>query len=200
MNTLALVLAAGSSSRLGRAKQLLRLPNGRTLIEHACVEVEDAGATPLVVLGACAEEILDVLGERWEYVLNSEWQQGMGHSLATGVKTLRQRAPDRILVALVDQPGVVACNYRTLIKKCADDVDASAAFYKGRRGVPVCFGPTMFDALTQCKADKGARELLRASSWRIQEVPLEVAALDVDSETAWQYFLQGLNKGDRCRD
>ena len=55
-----LLLAAGSSSRMGSPKQLLSW-GSKTLIEHQIKELLDTGNLVSVVLGAYANEIIDVI-------------------------------------------------------------------------------------------------------------------------------------------
>ena len=88
----AVVLAAGSSSRLGTPKQLLRY-RGETLL-HRTVRLANwppASIRSHVVLGCDASAIGDALEElrdRVTTVINPDWQTGMGSSLARGIASL----------------------------------------------------------------------------------------------------------------
>ena len=85
------VLAAGSSSRLGTPKQLLRY-RGETLLHRTVRLAIAAGLDPVhVVLGCDASAVGDALAElrgRVTTVFNSDWQAGMGSSLAIGIASL----------------------------------------------------------------------------------------------------------------
>ena len=87
----AVVLAAGSSSRLGTPKQLLRY-RGETLLHRTVRLALAAGLDPVhVVLGCDASAIGDALEElrdRVTTVINPDWQTGMGSSLARGIASL----------------------------------------------------------------------------------------------------------------
>lgn len=87
----AVVLAAGSSSRLGTPKQLLRY-RGETLLHRTVRLALAAGLDPVhVVLGCCAPavgEALEDLGSRVTTVINPDWKTGMGSSLARGIASL----------------------------------------------------------------------------------------------------------------
>ena len=87
----AVVLAAGSSSRLGTPKQLLRY-RGETLLHRTVRLALAAGLDPVhVVLGCDAPAVgaaLEGLRDRVTTVINPDWQTGMGSSLARGIASL----------------------------------------------------------------------------------------------------------------
>ena len=88
-----MLLAAGASTRLGEPKQLARL-GGETLLERAIRTAREAGCAPLVVLGCEAQRIAR---EPWmrgvPYVINEDWPEGMGTSIAIGAKAVRKAPP-----------------------------------------------------------------------------------------------------------
>ena len=83
------LLAAGSSSRLGRPKQLL-VHGGKTLVRRAAEAAVEAQCGPVVVvLGAQAQAVASELaGLPVHTVHNADWEQGMGVSLHVGVQAL----------------------------------------------------------------------------------------------------------------
>ena len=85
------ILAAGSSSRLGTPKQLLRY-RGETLLHRTVRLAIAAGLDPVhVVLGSDASAVgaaLEELRGRVTTVFNPDWQAGMGNSLACGIASL----------------------------------------------------------------------------------------------------------------
>jgi len=110
-----LLLAAGSGSRMGGPKALLRPdPDGPTWVERA-VEVLLAGGCEgvTVVVGAQAQAVTDALshdsirGDELEVVRCEGWAEGMGASLRAGLVALqREDEVDAVLVTLVDLPDV----------------------------------------------------------------------------------------------
>ena len=101
----AVILAAGASSRLGRPKQLLTL-NGRSLLRRTVEAATNAGCAPiLVVLGAHAGQLTGetgALSSPVRVVINENWAEGMGTSLAAGVAALEAAAPTvRAVVVLL---------------------------------------------------------------------------------------------------
>ena len=86
MKTGIILLAAGSSSRLGRAKQLIEF-QGKTLIQKAIEEANKSQVDCLVVvLGANADLIQTGFEpSSTSFIINSDWQQGMSSSMQAGL-------------------------------------------------------------------------------------------------------------------
>lgn len=184
----AVVLAAGASTRLGRPKQLVCYA-GEPLVRRAARAAVDAGAQPVVVvLGARAAEVapaLDgVIGV--EVITHAYWADGLGASLAAGVRALDALAgdvlPDGVLLTVCDQPLVDARALGTLLAAFDGPESAAAAEYGGTLGVPAVIGHAHLDALRALSGDAGAGRWLRAHAARVTRVPLPGAAFDVDTE------------------
>jgi molybdenum cofactor cytidylyltransferase len=112
----AVVLAAGSSSRMGTAKQLLKLGE-RTVLESTLAVVRGADvAETVVVLGAEAEKIQREIefGAGVKVVVNAEYGTGMASSLRAGLGAVGAEI-DAALIVLGDQPLVRAETLRTII-------------------------------------------------------------------------------------
>ncbi|WP_141391238.1 nucleotidyltransferase family protein [Cellulosimicrobium cellulans] len=109
--TVAVLLAAGAGTRLGRGPKALLPHRGGTLVAHV-TRVLLAGGCDIVVvvLGAEAERVRAGSGiddPRVRIVDNPGWSSGMASSLRVGVVAALDLAPARVVVAHVDQPGVV---------------------------------------------------------------------------------------------
>ncbi|HZI05073.1 MAG TPA: nucleotidyltransferase family protein [Archangium sp.] len=177
----AVVLAAGSSSRLGRPKQLL-VHEGRTLVRRAAEAAVAAGCEPVVVvLGAQGEAVgAELSGLRVRTVDNPEWQLGMGRSLRVGVRALPE--VEAVLVLLCDQLRVDAAHLRALVDTFARTRSpVVASGYEGARGVPALFSRALLPELEALEADQGARKVIVRDPSRVVEVPLPGGGEDVDT-------------------
>src|SRR5262245_50444949 len=105
-----IVLAAGRSSRMGRAKQLVHV-DGESMVRNA-VKVALATRTAQVVLvtGAYAEqvsaEVVDLVEATWgllTIVHNDAWQDGQAGSVRVGLDAVSAECNAAILCP-VDQP------------------------------------------------------------------------------------------------
>lgn len=183
-----LVLAAGASARLGQPKALL-LHHGQPLICCAVAAAgEVCGAGVSVVTGAHRDAVQSALQQSdatrsTELVHNNAWQQGMGGSLAAGVRRL-EAVPEScsgVLVMLCDQPLLGSTQYAALgqLWQHAPAVPVAAA-YAGAVGVPAIFPRSWFAKLAGLQNDQGARKLLQDCP-DLQTLDMPEAALDIDT-------------------
>ena len=85
----AVILAAGSSSRLGRPKQTLQF-KGETLIRRAVLAALGAGCHPVVVVTGANADLMrrELDGLDVCEVLNTLWETGMASSIRAGIEEL----------------------------------------------------------------------------------------------------------------
>jgi molybdenum cofactor cytidylyltransferase len=186
----AIVLAAGSSTRMGRAKQLLPLGSGTVL----STVVSRLLGTPLdrvvVVLGHEAERIRREAGlpadPRVETVVNTDWLEGMASSLRCGVRACSET--EAIVVALGDQPAIDSKVVGQLVNAFLGGAPLAVPVQGEKRGHPVLFGRTLFPSLLALSGDMGARDVVErhwGAAARIEAAPLR----DLDTEEDYRSFL-----------
>jgi molybdenum cofactor cytidylyltransferase len=210
----AIVLAAGSSSRLGTPKQLLHF-RGESLLRRAARAALGAGCAPVVVVtGANAElsraELAD-LDVRETY--NGEWTTGLASSIRTGVAQLLHEDPDvaAVILMLCDQPHVTAPVLSALI--AAHDGGESAvvaSHYGGAAGAPALFVRALFPELAQLAGAAGAKQVIarHATSTHLVVFPGGEADVDTPADLARLRLSRagdppewaGRGSGDRSRD
>jgi len=106
MNITAILLAAGSSSRMGQPKQLLTY-EGKSLVRRAAeAAVASRARQVLVVTGAASQRVdAELAGLAVMLVHNDDYAEGMSTSLRAGLKAVRPEV-DAVVVMLADQPFV----------------------------------------------------------------------------------------------
>jgi molybdenum cofactor cytidylyltransferase len=156
----AVVLAAGSSTRLGRPKQDI-LVNGETLLERA-----------ERIARAVADDVIVVTDK-----LNPDAKEGVASSIRTGVRLAGGDA--RILITLCDQPLVTVEHLRALLTV---DAPIVATGYAGIVGAPAVFAPELIPHLLALQGDRGARSIIESRRDVAVIIPFEDAALDIDRE------------------
>ena len=182
----AVLLAAGASRRLGRAKQLETL-EGEPLVRRAARAALGAGCEPVVVvLGAEAEAVAAALdGLALTLVRNEAWEEGMASSLGAGLAALGDAAPEArgALLLLADQPAVDAALLRRLLARFEESGARRivACAYGGGRGAPAVFPRTLFSELAALRGDRGAKPVLEAHRAEVLEVSFPEGELDVDT-------------------
>jgi molybdenum cofactor cytidylyltransferase len=178
----AIVLAAGASRRFGSPKQLVRV-DGRPLM-HTVVSraVEVAGHSVTVVLGANAAELAPLLRHTpASIVINRDWSEGLASSIRAGVARLPGSCTGVMLV-LADQAAVSAEDLRRLAGTWRRQPEhLVAAQYGATLGAPAIFPSTSFRDLAELRGDRGASALFHRNPDRVVRVPMESAALDIDT-------------------
>lgn len=178
MRTGAIVLAAGASRRLGRAKQLADW-HGRPLLAHVLEQVESWPVDEIVVvLGARSEEIRTVVDlSRFVVVENPDWEEGMASSIRAG---LAAAASDRVFIALGDQPDIPAGVAEALARH---DAPVVVPVYRGVRSNPALVQRVVWDELSSITGDRGAAGWFREHPELVQEVAIDREPPgDVDTE------------------
>lgn len=182
-----LILAAGSSSRLGRPKQLLRF-EGKTLIERITQVALSVSDQVLIVLGANEalirphlEALVLANTSKLEVSFNADWEEGMGKTLSFGVEKLAKNA-DAILVLLSDQLFVDEVLLRKMMQTFAEsNLPIIACEYAEQLAVPILFDKTVFADLMSLNGDKGAKVLLKKYNDKLGSVPFPLGICDVDT-------------------
>lgn len=198
----AVILAAGGSQRMGRAKQLLRV-GGRSLVRRAVEEATTAGCGPVVVVtGSRAEEVeAELSGSGAEVVRNDGWERGIGSSIRTGVAHVlaMPRQPLAVMLMLCDQPLVGAGVLERLLAAHAGADRAAAvtaAEFDGTLGPPVIVDAAMLAEWLTLPDDRGAKALWMERPDNVRRVACPEAGVDVDTPGDFQRMLR---RGDESK-
>lgn len=181
----AIILGAGSASRMGRLKQLEAF-EGTTFIGRAIDHALGASFDPvLVVVGAEAVAVqASVASQRVSIVQNPQWADGMGSSIRAGVRQLQTERTDAaaVLIMLADQPLITARHLQAMRSAFHQNrTSIVAAEYSGTLGVPAVFGRHLFDSLAHLPEGSGAKHLFTQAGLAVHRFPLPEAAIDIDT-------------------
>jgi molybdenum cofactor cytidylyltransferase len=184
----AIVLAAGTSTRMGRQKLTLPMPDGRPLVRVAVEQVLAAGPDDtVVVLGRDAQAVaLALTPLPVRTVVNPRYAEGQSTSLHVGLDALR---PDTaaVVVALGDQPlqdpGVIR---RLIAAFRATARPIVVPIYRDGRGNPVLFAAAVFGELRAVAGDRGGRGVIARDPARVAEVAVD-APMPSDIDTPEDY-------------
>ncbi len=181
----AVVLAAGTSSRMGSNKLLAEL-RGRPLIRHAVEVALASTARPVIVVtGKDANEVqaaLNGLDVRFRH--NGNFAQGLSTSLKTGIATVPADS-DAAIVMLGDMPGVTPALLDRMIAAFdpAEDRAICVATRHGKQGNPVLWARRFFSEMERIEGDIGAKALIGAYGELVCEVEAEDDAPLTDIDT-----------------
>ncbi|MFO0330992.1 MAG: NTP transferase domain-containing protein [Bacteroidota bacterium] len=179
-----LILAAGSSSRLGQSKQLLQY-QGQSLLQRTASIACAISQHVVVVLGSNFDNHAKEIANLSAYVVNDQdWQKGMGYSLKVGVKEILSRWPTikAITVLVCDQPRLTEQHLKLLIECAANNAQAIAcSSYGSTLGVPALFKKEMFTFLQQTGDNEGAKKLIQQHPEQVVSIPFDGGEIDIDT-------------------
>ncbi len=174
--------AAGTSKRLGQAKQLIQ-HRGKSLILHA-IEIARSllPREIIVVTGAKAHAISDEIKHTGvKQVNNVDWAEGMGGSIATGIRSMQQDSTG-VLILLCDQWAIRADDLQGIAETWhSNHSRIVAAHTSGRCGPPVIFPDSCFEELRDLKGDRGAHGVLNAHPDLLTPHAMKHAGFDLDT-------------------
>ena len=193
----ALMLAAGASSRMGGRDKLLEDVGGQPLIRHVAERVAASRADQLgcVIRPTDAARRAALKGLDVQWIENPIAEQGMGTSLAAGIRALGTEV-DAALILLSDMPEVSAGDIDRMI--AAFDPGEGRAIVRavsgeGRPGNPVMFGRRFFEALAALDGDQGAKAVIAEHPEFVVDIALEgsASATDLDTPEDWRRWRAG---------
>lgn len=169
------LLAAGSSQRFGNDKRLAAVSDAADPCEPmllATIRQIQASGLPLYVVLRTGDhqwqQELDRLEVAWG--ASPEAQQGMGHSLASGIRNNQDW--DGWLIALADMPYIQPRTYRAVADALQQHAIVQPVWadpYSGQyhAGHPLGFDRSLAFELLQCSGDNGACHILRDHAERV---------------------------------
>jgi molybdenum cofactor cytidylyltransferase len=195
----AVILAAGTASRMGRQKLLLPLGN-KPLLAHVFATVaqlqwEDS----LVVVGEPRQD-LAALGSQYgiRTIFNPNRLSGQASSVATAIAHLSGEV-DGVIFLPGDQPLITTGLLKALISRFAESASNKRIVvpcYEGEYRSPVLFGSAWLPELTALSGDRGGRHFISGNQEVVDTVEWfdEHAFWDADTRDDYLRLVQYLHK------
>src|ERR1051325_11743777 len=189
----AVVLAAGESSRMGRPKALLPV-DGVRFIERIVTTLKSTRVSEvIVVLGHNPEEMRPKIDDLpITIVITPDYKQGQLSSLIAAVRHI-EAAPDSgrfdgILVHLVDHPFIDGNLVDLMIEKFIETGKPIVVpTFNGRRGHPVIFSRKLFPEILAAPLEQGAKAVVYAHRDDTLEIPTDHQGVTIDIDTPEEY-------------
>ena len=176
-----LVLAAGYGQRFGSDKRLAKLADGNNLLVATLLRAQEAFSDVRIVLKAEDDAQALAIPPYIQVVRAAQAKQGMGSSLAAGIKSLAHSQADAVAVLLGDMPWVSLATLLQL-RAHAHAEHIVVAYCDGQRGHPVLFGRRFWPELMQLQGENGAKGLIATHAQHMIEVTFNDSGIlqDVD--------------------
>jgi Uncharacterized MobA-related protein len=181
----AVILAAGSSTRMGSPKQTLQF-HGKSLLRRAALAALGAGCSPVIVVTGANAELSrrELDGLDVQEVLNTRWETGMASSIRAGIEGLVDANPvaTAAVLLLCDQPHVTADIISGLVAAHrATGSHIVASTYGESFGVPALFSRTLFVELTRLEGADGAKQVIKRHASEAHFLLFQNGEVDVDT-------------------
>lgn len=177
------LLAAGAGERYGGVKQLAPIA-GEPMLRRVAHGLLALGAPVIVVTGAHALQVETALaGLPVRIERHAGWTDGMGSSLAAGVRCMVAEHPAATgtLLCLADQPLLdVGMLQHMLARHAVAAGSILVTSHDGVDGPPVLFPHDCFEVLASWSGARGARALLEREARRVERFPTS-GIVDVDT-------------------
>jgi molybdenum cofactor cytidylyltransferase len=163
----AIILAAGSSSRMNGHHKLLARINGTPLVRLVAeAALASAAASVTLVVGHRASDVAAAVSDLDVTIVeNPNHRSGLSSSLRTGVAALGEET-DAAIILLADMPDVGSDTIDTVIDAFDPELGRHVVVptFEGKAGNPVLWSRRFFPELMALEGDKGAREMIRANA------------------------------------
>lgn len=193
-STAILILAAGESSRMGEAKQLL--PLGDTTLLGRCLRIcQESKIGPVwIVLGARADKIRKSLPEGgYQIAINKAWKEGMGSSIAVGLQVIEQDPQvDEVMIVLADQVKLTSRSLQDFhAAYTASHKSIAVSVSKVGPGPPSIFDRRWFGALARLNGDQGAKQVVHSNPSEVVKIAHHHAGYDIDTTEDYTQLTAG---------
>ena len=187
-NNWAIILAAGSSRRMGTQKLLL--PFGqRTIIETVVDNILSSKIdNVMVVLGPDQEKIRDLLAQKpVKFCLNNKHNEGMLSSVICGFRALPDNA-ETALIYLGDQPKITPMVSNAILSAYNEELYGIVIpIYDHRRGHPLLVDMKYRRDVEKLDLEHGLRTLRHKFPNDVLEVEVDEPGILVDIDTREDY-------------
>jgi molybdenum cofactor cytidylyltransferase len=180
-----IILAAGSSSRLGQSKQLVEIDGVPLLLKTTLTALDANYSHVVVVLGANADIHKKTIAHLpVEILTHTEWENGLGSSLKKGLRHIITIRPETcsVLILVCDQPLLTSTHLLALhdaYKKTSSQIVASR--YGNTLGVPALFDRTLFPLLLEIEDTQGARVVIDRHASSVTAIDWADGLIDIDT-------------------
>lgn len=185
-NIAIVILAAGSSTRMGQPKQKLNI-GGKTFLQNA-IDVASLTSCSVVLVVVQSLEAADAfkIPTNVRLLVNADYAAGMATSIKVAVNVLESYENiDALMIMNCDQPRISTPDLQQLIDVYKPGCIVASTF-GGTIGSPALFDRRFFPELQLLQGDRGAKSVILQNKSRLIEVSMPGAQVDVDTREDYE--------------
>ena len=184
----AIVLAAGTSSRMGTKNKLLLPFKSSTFIENLVTQLLKSTVDEvIVVLGYEKGNIKQVLTQKeLVFTVNINYSSGMTSSIQAGIKATSKKT-DGYLICLSDMPFLTTKDYNKILAAISGNKEIILPFYKNQKGNPVFFSKDFREDILTHSTPEGCKGIVQHNNDFLIKIPFEDPHIlkDIDTEETY---------------
>jgi molybdenum cofactor cytidylyltransferase len=189
-----IVLAAGLSSRMGKANKL-RLPfKEKTILQATLHNIIEADLGEILVIVGHERDLIEkdlaVFKDKIKIIYNERFESGMTSSIQAGVQNSDENT-EGYMICLSDMPLLQSIDYQRIrdfyLEKKDNHYPIVQPTYKGQQGNPVIFHSIYKKALLDLKNTEGGKIILQANKENVHFIEMLTDAILLDADTPEMY-------------
>ena len=189
----AIILAAGTSTRMGKPKLLLPF-KGTPLITYPHLLALQNNLDPIVCITGRYDELIKNALMPWQervtIQFNPHYENGMSFSLKEGIQAVKGKV-DAVMIFLGDQPLVPNEVIETMIQQfiaCKDEgIKIIRPLYNQQMGHPILFDSSLFDAFEALHGDEGGKSIIGVNQEYLKLIHFPNSDWGLDIDTPEEY-------------
>lgn len=192
MNVEGILLASGSSKRMGTNKLLLPF-KGLTVFEYSFNALINCSELNKVIVVVAPDFNFKFGKKSCKVIINESFKDGMGSSIQKGIEASSPDI-DGYLIAFADMPNVSSELCTSLIfafKNSGKQILVPR--YNKKNGHPVVFSSQLRNKLLDIKGDIGGRQIINDNPWLVEYFDTNDMAVISDIDTKEDYLEANIN-------
>jgi CTP:molybdopterin cytidylyltransferase MocA len=180
------ILAAGTSTRMGQDKALLPW-QGETFLSSAIRALQPVTELVIVVAGENEANLAPIVNAQAAFLVRNRFpDQGQFSSLQKGLEEVLNRGRDAAIVTLVDRPAAGLYTIELLKNEfltADENIWAVVPEFGGKHGHPIVIGREMMEAFLRAPTGSNARDVEHAHQDHIRYMTVgdPLVTLNVDT-------------------
>jgi len=189
----AILLAAGSSTRMGDQDKLFLKYKGQWLVNHVMQQLWASNIDELIIVRKDNTENLlnGQSSDRIKIALNPLAEKGMTTSIQVGVRASDPNT-NGYMICQADMPLIQAAEYNRIIDVfekgiLKNDKCIAVPFYQGKKGNPIIFSARYRDLILGHEKMEGCRKIVKEHFEFVERVEMveDHVLVDVDTVVDW---------------
>jgi len=195
MKIIGVILAAGTSARMGAVNKLLLEYKNHSIVAEVLRQMRDSEIDGIVIVtGFESDRVKNALtplaGPEIEFVHNSNYSLGRAESIKCAVRHIGDRA-EAVLFMVADKPGVTSDLINRALERFKRDRPAILHVETPvGRGHPIIFSKRVFDDLMLLEGDFCGNDLISKYSDDLVKLRDDTPQMDIDSEADYRILLK----------